>query len=520
MSEHFDAYRRGAHQPSGGSMPFSVTPGQSHDLFRSLYDSIARASHDAIVTVDQQQRIVMLNPAAQRMFGCTANEALGTSLSRFIPPEHRAAHAEQVRAFDLSGTAERPMAERGAIVGLRSNGERFPAEATISRLDVAGELGEMRYFTALMRDISATQSLNAEVNAIKSRMLEIFELAPVAIWITEDDCIMFANDACKPLFGAGERESLVGQSIYALLHPESHEPVRQAIKVALESNTPRAKLRERISRPDGDIRLVDIALAPLSRGGKSALQMVITDVTEEARMAVDLKGSREQLRRLAANLVATREEERLRIAHELHEGLAQQLAAMQMELSSLGPALTREGASRLETLLAIAAGALSSVRRIASELHPLMLEELGLRAAIESLVNDSRQFLGIEITLAMDPVDDLVVNGAGISIYRMVQEALSNIARHSRATRVGVDIRLGAEQLKLVVRDNGTGFPSSSMHRPGAHGLIGIDERAAMFGGSLEIDAVPGGGSRITVTLPLDAISASPDTGDGKWTAP
>lgn len=144
MNEHAAAPYMGAHHTGPGAAPFAPAWGRSNDMFRLLRDSIVRASHEAIVTVDEQQRIVMINPEAQRMFGCSAADALGSSLSRFIPPEHRAAHAAQVRAFDASGTAERPMAERGVVLGLRANGERFPAEASISRLDVISEFGEQR----------------------------------------------------------------------------------------------------------------------------------------------------------------------------------------------------------------------------------------------------------------------------------------------------------------------------------------------------------------------------------------
>lgn len=233
----------------------------------------------------------------------------------------------------------------------------------------------------------------------------------------------------------------------------------------------------------------------------------LADITDDARTAADMKESRDRLRRLSAKLVAAREKERLHIARELHEGLAQQLAAMQMELSTLIPTLPADGAKRVDTVLGIALQALSSVRRIASELHPLILEELGLPAALESLVGDSRRLLGIGIHLTMHGLEGILADGAAISVYRMVQEALTNVSRHAKATRVRVDVHLDKRQLVLVVQDNGTGFATPSIHRPGVHGLLGIEERAGMFGGRLHIDAAPGGGSRITVTLPRDAIA-------------
>lgn len=348
-------------------------------------------------------------------------------------------------------------------------------------------------------------SLNVEINDLKGRMRGIFDLTPVAIWITEDERIVFANHACETLFGATSRESLAGQSIYPLLHPESHESVRQKMKEALDSNVAAEKVREKIARLDGGTSLVEIALAPLARDGKTALQMVITDVTESARVAGELERSRTQLRRLAANLVTTREEERLRIARELHDELGQHLTALQMELSSLAPMQSAAGAARMENLLAMVARTVASVRRIAKELRPLMLDDLGLGAAIETLVRDSRRRMGITIALAMDPVDEFVPDVAAIALYRMVQEALTNVARHAHATRVRIDIRRRGGNLVLVVQDNGVGVPEGSIYRPDAHGLIGIDERATMLGGRLEVGTAAGVGARLTVTLPLAA---------------
>jgi len=200
--------------------------------FDQLYGAAAYAACDAIVAVDEQQRIVMFNPAAQRMFGYSAAEALGSPLSRLIPADRREAHARHLGDFARSDRCEARMGELGFVTGLRANGERFSAEASISRAEFTGASGAGQVFIALLRDLELEQGLQQQIDLLNRRMRAVFELAPVAIWITDVDRIVFANCACAALFGASEREALIGRSIYDLLAPESCDAVRQTMAQA------------------------------------------------------------------------------------------------------------------------------------------------------------------------------------------------------------------------------------------------------------------------------------------------
>ncbi|MGL6111935.1 MAG: PAS domain-containing sensor histidine kinase [Rubrivivax sp.] len=479
----------------------------------SVHRGAFRAAHEAMVTVDEHQRIVMINPAALRMFGCTAAEALGGELSRFIPAASRKSHARHVREFDASGETERSMGTRGIITGLRANGEVFPAAASISRVDVRGSSGTSRYFTALLCDLSQEQDLRNQIDALNLHMRAVFELAPVAIWITDGDGIVFANHACASLFGVAARKELIGRSIYSLLMAESHPKVRQTVAEALANNGTAPTLSERIVRFDGQVREVVIAVAALPDHGHTTVQMVITDITERAQEGRDLERSRRELRQLSASMVNAREDERRRIARELHDELGQRLTALKMELSSLdthSPSKAREG--RIAAMLEMVDETVASVRRIATELRPLMLDDLGLNAAIEWLAHGWAARMGIKVKLQLGRNDPDIDDAATIALYRMVQEALTNIARHALASEVRVQVRQSGGVLTLTVQDNGTGFGEASMYREGSHGLMGIRERAYMLGGSLEIGNARGGGGRVTVRLPLRMAAApAPD---------
>jgi two-component system sensor histidine kinase UhpB len=502
-------------------MTTPTRPGPADPPFDRVLDGAMHAALEAIVTVDDRQRIVMINPAALRMFGCTAAEALGSDLARFIPARLRAAHDRHVRDFDASGTVEVRMGQRATVVGLRADGTEFPVEASISRVDAQGEFGTRRFFTALLRDVSEERSLRAEIDALKLRMRAIFELAPVAIWITEGDHIVFANRACAALFGAADHAALVGWSIYSLLRPQSHAAVRQRVAEALANDAPVPMVSERIVRFDGAERDVVIAVAGLPGHGPTTLQMVISDITERSRESQELERSRRELRRLSANLVDAREEERRRIARELHDELGQRLTALKMELASLGTQAQPGGSrERIASMLEMVDETVASVRRIATDLRPLMLDDLGLNAAIEWLAESWARRMGVAVRLQLGDADPPLGQVASIALYRMVQEALTNVARHAGASEVRIEIRHQAGELVLTVQDNGVGFAEPSIYREGSHGLMGIRERAYMLGGQLEVGNASGGGGSITVRLPHLTATRRGTSGDGGGGAP
>ncbi|MDL2338335.1 MAG: PAS domain S-box protein [Pseudomonadota bacterium] len=470
--------------------------------------SALRASQEAVVIVDEQQRVVLFNPAAQRMFDCTEASALGSDLSRFIPERYRRAHAAHVRDFDGSGAIERPMRGRAPICGLRANGEEFPAQATISRVEVPGASGPRHYFTALVRDLTREHDLKAEIDSLTDKMQSIFDLAPIAIWITDGDSIVYANPVCTELFAAPDRTSLVGRSIYTLLQPDSHAPVRRKMAKVWSSNAPVSLVHEQIARLDGTSRHVDIAMATLPCPDRTVLQMVITDVSRRTQERLDLERSRRELQRLSANQVDAREAERRHIARELHDELGQRLTSLKMELSSIGRARRGKPDDRIGAMLEMVDDTVASVRRIASDLRPMMLDDLGLNPAIEWLARESARRIGIEITLDLVELAEPMNETMTIAVYRIVQEALTNVARHAKARRVSISTKRVGHELLLSVEDDGIGFPAESSGRDGSHGLIGIRERAHILGGRFTYGNTPSGGAQIVVALPLGAVEA------------
>jgi two-component system, NarL family, sensor histidine kinase UhpB len=232
------------------------------------------------------------------------------------------------------------------------------------------------------------------------------------------------------------------------------------------------------------------------------------DVTDRTLAAEELERSRGELRALAARLQATREEERTRIAREIHDELGQALTALKLDLAWLEarPARSNSGAFRIgaPSITARIDETMEIVRRIASELRPSVLDQLGLEAAIEWLVQEAAKRTGIAVTLHADEfqgLDDQLASHA----FRIIQEALTNVTRHSKATRVDVTVRHLGTSIILGVEDNGVGFTPESLSGLGSLGLVGMRERAMACGGTLTVRGKPGEGTAIVVIIPVAA---------------
>ncbi len=229
------------------------------------------------------------------------------------------------------------------------------------------------------------------------------------------------------------------------------------------------------------------------------------DVSDRVKAGEELEQSRTELRALAARLQKTREEERTRIAREIHDELGQALTALKLDVAWLESRRSRNsGAFRVGdvSLTERIDQTMQIVRRIASELRPSVLDQLGLEAAIESLVRETTQRTGIAVCLHADDFPRLPDEIASHA-YRIIQEALTNVSRHSKATRVDVSVRRVGGVIILGVEDNGVGFTPQSLSGLSSLGLVGIRERALACGGTLMIRGEPGKGTGIAVTIPV-----------------
>ena len=235
------------------------------------------------------------------------------------------------------------------------------------------------------------------------------------------------------------------------------------------------------------------------------------DITERQRLGEQLRAQREQLRALAAHVESVREEERVRIAREIHDELGQALTCMSMDLAFLDKQLPKDNAqasARVSALVTLVKETVKTVRRISSELRPSILDDLGLGAAMEWLAHDFATRTGIECAVSV-PSTVMLTAERGTVVFRMCQEALTNVARHAGATHVSIDLMIDEDaRLTLEVCDNGRGITDEEIHRPDSLGLLGMRERAALLGGVVEVKGTPGQGTSVTVRVPIEGSPA------------
>ncbi|HEX6640889.1 MAG TPA: ATP-binding protein, partial [Thermoanaerobaculia bacterium] len=255
-------------------------------------------------------------------------------------------------------------------------------------------------------------------------------------------------------------------------------------------------------------RTFDNLVEPLrDRDGtiKGAIKLSI-DITERRQAEIALADSREQLRRLSSALNHLQEAERRRIAREVHDELGQRLTSLRLDLDLLrnewrGGAL-EEANARIATMFDLIDETLGTVRRVATALRPAVLDDFGFRAALEQELASLRKRTGITTTWSFHP-DDLAVDAdRATALYRIVQEALTNIARHAGATSVEVHIEATTDDLCAEIVDDGRGITAEEIDSETTLGLLGMRERANALGGSAIIEGTPGRGTRVFVKIP------------------
>jgi two-component system, NarL family, sensor histidine kinase UhpB len=268
--------------------------------------------------------------------------------------------------------------------------------------------------------------------------------------------------------------------------------------------------------------IVRLALSPLKRlqrtaervqGGDTAARVEPSELADRDlerliatfNMMLDSgEVYRRRLRETAARAQNATEEERQRIARELHDGTAQTLAALRVQLRVARS--VEDGQARRALLERVGAGlgeAAEEVRRIAQGLRPPALDMLGLAPALESFARATADTAGLALTAELSPVEGLLTPEAELALYRIVQEALSNVARHATAGTVYLKLEHGGDVVTATVEDDGRGFGVREEMSNGGLGLFGMQERAAYFGGTVEIDSQPGRGTRVRAIIPV-----------------
>lgn len=474
---------------------------------------IVESAMDPIVTVDEQQRILVFNAAAEKVFRWPRAAVLGEPLDKLLPERFRHAHRSHIERFGLTGTTARRMGAQDVLMALRADGQEFPIEASISQHSEGGR----KLFTVILRDITERIRAESLLERSEARLRGILDSAMDAIiTVDESQHVVMFNAAAEAMFGCPQAEALGAPLGWFI--PERFRNAHAAHIRAFGEGTIASRRMGGLRiitglRRNGEEFPVDASISQLSGRDGKFYTVILRDVSARVRAEEALRRSTEELHELASAAQRAREHEKSRIARELHDELGQALTALQMDVTWCR-ARTPPGESalpaRLERMEALLEKTVAATRRISSDLRPLMLDDLGLLPALEWLVETFTERTGVACQLAVNDHELELPDIEATAVFRTVQESLTNIAKHARASRVDVAIEHADSELAISVRDDGVGFSPDAPHKPNSFGLLGLRERAALLGGEARVVSAPGSGTRVEVRFPVAPPGSPP----------
>ena len=314
------------------------------------------------------------------------------------------------------------------------------------------------------------------------------------------------NRACAELLGY-RPEEMIGMDWERTVRPEDLDAMRAAHR-RMQSEG-RADAEVMGVRRDGSTFWTQTVLiqARDERGAWAGHHCFMKDVTQRKRGEAALRRYAARARVLSQRVVEVQEEERRHLARELHDEIGQVLTAISINLNAIKRTSSAEVLPRLEECIGIVNDAIEQVQHLSLDLRPAMLDELGLVPTLRWYVDRQAQRVGYQAHFAADPDEMRLRPTMATAVFRVAQEALTNVARHAQARRVRVTLRLVEGALRLVVRDDGVGFdPKTTLCRGTSGrglGLLGMRERASLLGGRVAIRSTPGRGTQTRLTLPL-----------------
>jgi len=344
----------------------------------------------------------------------------------------------------------------------------------------------------------------------------IVEQSLAGVYVVLDERFMYANDTFAAMFGY-PREEFIGRRMVDCVTPDSVEEVMQNYRRRISGEVQAIHYFTKGLRKDGRIVHLELHASRVECRGRPALAGVALDITERVRAQEELRRSQEQLRELAQHINQTRESERARLAREVHDVLGGMLTSAKFDLARIVRRTAGPGQEELHAiasdLLALMQETIDTARSISDEMRPATLDLLGLGVALANTLERFGARHGIEVRVTGGEAAGGLSATASVQIFRIVQEALTNVARHAAASQVELVMAQNEGSFVLCMRDNGRGLDCAP-RRAGAIGLFSMTERARDIGATLDVRQPPDGGTEIRLCLPLAAAKTVGATGE------
>ena len=464
--------------------------------------------HYASLTVDQEGTILTWSEGAESLTGYSAEQSIGNTFSFLLTP----VTTDIGLQAQLLRTALQSDKATSECWMVNAAGERSWVHLALAPL--RGEKRWERRFLLVLRDISDSAAAHEAAREQEVSLERIVDSAMDAIiTVNEEQRVVIFNPAAERVF-RWERAKAIGQPL-DLFIPERHRlahrrhldefGVTRATSRKMGDQTTLVALRH-----DGTEFPIEASISHTRIRGRKLYTVILRDVTERVQAQQALKHSHDELRQLALALQSAREEEKTRIARELHDGLGQDLTALKFDIAWLRqnvPETDKVSREKLRSMGAVLDRIVGETRRISADLRPLILDDLGFGAAAEWLVNDFQKRTGTACDCRLDESVQDIDEPVATALFRALQESLTNVAHHAHASRVQVQVVRENGAVQLEVCDDGTGIGESDSQRPGSSGLRGLAQRAIVLGGEAQASRLDSGGTRVLFRVPVNGRS-------------
>jgi len=469
---------------------------ESEERYRDLVEKAGIG----ILIYDREGNIKYFNETYMDMLKYSRKEMKKQSIQSIIHPDD----VEKVLKYHKNRIQGRRTPSRYEYRSIRKDGSTIHVEVDAVALRENGEItGSRSYIWDITERKMAEEALRQSEDTYRT----LFESGndPVLI-LSLNGTLISANQKAADTLGY-KVEEMIGMSYKDIISPNEIQDADDKMKSFKKSKT--FPPYERYARKKNGTEFpteVNVSIVRDEENKPAFIQSIFRDITERKQEEEELKASREQLRNLAAHLQAVREGERTSIAREIHDDLGQSLTALKMDLSLLTPKLPKDQKSlfkRTESMSKLIDSTIQTVQRISAEMRPGVLDDIGLPAALEWQGNEFQKRTGIKCELTVEPEDIFLDKDRSTAIFRIFQETLTNVARHSKAEWIKVNLKKRARKIELKVRDNGKGITEEQISNSKSFGLIGIRERVQYFGGEVEIKGIQNRGTTLKVWIPL-----------------
>jgi PAS domain S-box-containing protein len=471
---------------------------ESEELFRTIIET----AHDKIWTLDHLGNFTFMNKQGEEIFGYRASEWRGENITQVVHPEDCPKVQERwlnISKVESYGCELRINAKNGQVLILSVNVAPLYKEDKI-----IGTVWFGRDITEHRRAEKALQESEERYRTLVETMNEGL------VVISENGLLTYVNDqVCKR--SGYSKDELIGRPVTDFLDVTGQNILKEQMGKRIRGEHEAYEIPA--IRKDGQKVFVLISPKPIfdENGQYKSSFAVLMDITRRKRVEEALRESEKQLRHLSSQLLTAQETERKRISRELHDELGQALAVLKLKVSFIeGGLLQDQTAIREECkdALQYMDQVIENVRRLSRDLSPSILEDLGLRAALGWLINNIIKNNNAKVTFEMEDIDHLLSQNAQIIIYRILQEALTNVAKHAEAKNISVVIKKAKDRVSFRVEDDGKGFDVVKVARrepmEKGLGLATMEERARMLGGALDLWSQEGKGTRMTFDIPME----------------